>query len=303
MKTISPLTLGTVQLGMNYGISNANGQPDEQRAFEILSCALAGGITSLDTARAYGTAEEVLGAFFKTYSGDIPYITTKIPRIPEGVNAEKFVIDSVECSLEKLGLKKVDNVMLHSAPDVVKYGKPLANVMGKLVKMGYANQVGVSVYTAEDIENFLAFDEYTTTQIPMSIFDQRLIATGTVAKLRERNVTVFVRSVFLQGLFFLEPGKIEEPILQKYAVEYIRLLREVAKSENMSVAELAISFIRDTLGVTSLVLGAETPKQIEENILAVAAPAISESTRKMLEEKFACVNIPEIMKVLSRPKN
>jgi aryl-alcohol dehydrogenase-like predicted oxidoreductase len=208
----------------------------------------------------------------------------------------------VETSLKNLGVSKVGAIMLHSAPDVAMYGQSLADAMGKLLELGYAEQVGVSVYDNEQIEEMLKYDVYTVTQVPMSIFDQRLIANGAVKKLQEKGVTVFVRSVFLQGLFFLDPDGITDPILLEHAAPKIRTLRQIAKAEGMTVAQLAIAFMRDTVGVTSLVLGADTPEQVKENIAYFDAPSLSESVMATLREEFAQVDIPEIMKVLSRPK-
>ena len=77
----SPMTLGTVQLGMNYGIANEGGKPSLEKSFSILSAALEGGINTLDTARAYGTSEEVIGQFLKTWKGAVPNIVTKIRKL------------------------------------------------------------------------------------------------------------------------------------------------------------------------------------------------------------------------------
>jgi len=71
----------------------------------------------------------------------------------------------------------------------------------------------------------------------------------------------------------------------------------------MSVVQLAIAFMRDTIGVTSLVLGADTPEQVKENIAYFDTPSLSASVISHLRTFFANTNIPEIMKVLSRPKN
>ena len=57
---ISKITLGTVQLGMNYGINNADGKPSEELASQVLGTAIAGGITSFDTSSDYGTREKKL---------------------------------------------------------------------------------------------------------------------------------------------------------------------------------------------------------------------------------------------------
>lgn len=303
-KKLSAMSLGTVQLGMNYGIANKGGQPKEEQSFEMLRCALDSGITSLDTARAYGNSEEVLGRFFKTYEGEVPFITTKVIDIEgetEG-EVEKSVFSIAETSLEKLGLKKVNCIMLHQASSLFEKGAWVASAMEKLVKAGYTDIVGASVYEARELEKMFEHDVYTATQVPMSIFDQRLIACGMTDRLADRGVTVFVRSVFLQGLFFLDPDTMDDPILLEHAAPKIRLLRDCAEKEGMTVAELAISYMRDVRGVTSLVLGADTAEQVRANAAYFETKAVGEETRRLIEREFANVNIPEIMKVLSRPK-
>ncbi len=302
---LSEMSLGTVQLGMNYGIANNAGQPGEEQSFEMLEAALENGITSLDTARAYGNSEDVLGKFFARRGGEIPFITTKLCDI-EGETAaeiENSIITTAETSLDKLGLTKVNCIMLHAAGDLFERGKLIASAMEGLIKKGYTDIVGASVYTAPELEKMFEYDVYTATQVPMSIFDQRLISCGMTDKLAQRGITVFVRSVFLQGLFFLDPEKITDPILVRHAVPKIRLLRECAESEGMSIAELAISYMRDVKGVSSLVLGADTAAQVKANAAYFETKSISEKTSHIIRQAFADVNIPEIMKVLSRAKN
>lgn len=301
---ISPMTLGTVQLGMNYGIANDDGKPSEETSFSILRSALEGGVTALDTARAYGDSELVIGRFLRQWRGEKPAIITKIPKL-QGDNPkelERFATESVEQSLERLGVNKVDGIMLHGAKDPIIHGKKCADAVKALLRHGYTDRAGVSVYVAEDIAGMLPYDVFSITQVPMSIFDQRLIADGSIAKLRERDYSVFVRSVFLQGLFFLDPDKVTDPILLEHAVPNIRRLQNIAGDLGMTVAQLAIAFMRDCAGVTSLVLGADTPEQVKSNIAYFDAPALEEATMAKLQKEFAFVDIPEIMKVLSRPK-
>lgn len=304
MAVLSNMTLGTVQLGMNYGIANNAGKPDEEKAFSILRAALEGGVTSLDTARGYGNSEEVIGRFLKQWEGELPFITTKVPRL-QGTSEkelEKFATESLERSLTNLGVSKVNAVMLHAAGDTVTHGAAAAKAMDALLRHGYTDQVGVSVYTAEDITEMLKYDSFSVTQAPISIFDQRLIACGAVDALKDRGYTVFVRSVFLQGLFFLDPHKLEDPILLEYAADKIRLVQRIARENGMTVAQLAIAFMRDCTGITSLVLGADTPEQVRSNISYFTAPALDDEVTALLRREFADVNIPMIMQVLSRPK-
>ncbi len=303
-KKLSSMSLGTVQLGMNYGIANKSGQPDEEKSFAMLRTALECGITSIDTARAYGTSEEVIGRFLKTWDGEMPYITTKVVNISgetEG-EIEKSIISCLEESLDTLGVKKVNNVLLHDQKPLFENGRLVAKAMEKLIKLGYTDKVGASVYKAEELEKMLEYDVYTSTQAPMSIFDQRLIACGMTDRLAERGITVFVRSVFMQGLFFLDPDAITNEILVEHAVPKIRLLRECAEKEEMSIAELAISFMRDVNGITSLVLGADNPEQVKANAAYFNVKPLSEETFDLIKRSFVNVDVPAIMKALSRPK-
>lgn len=304
MNKISPMTLGTVQLGMNYGIANNAGKPDEEKSFAILRTALEGGVTALDTARSYGDSELVIGRFLKQWQGKTPEIITKIPTLQGSSpkELEKFVTESAEQSLQRLGVNKLSAVMLHGAKDPIIHGKACADAMKALVDHHYTDKVGVSVYVAEDIEAMLQYDIFSLTQVPMSIFDQRLITGGWIDRLAQRDYAVFVRSVFLQGLFFLNPDTMTDPILLEQAAPKLRTLQKIAAEKNMTVAQLAIAFIRDCPGVTSLVLGADTPEQVKSNVAYFDAPALDEAVMALLRREFANVDIPAIMQVLSRPK-
>ena len=304
MANFSPMTLGTVQLGMNYGIANNAGKPSLKKSFSILETALRSGITALDTARAYGNSEEVIGSFLKTWQGPAPTIITKIPRLQGETpkELEKFATESVEASLKNLGVNKVAGIMLHGAQDPMIHGSACVRAMESLLAHGYTDQVGVSVYTAQELQGMLAHDIFTMTQVPMSVFDQRLIADGSIDTLAQKGISVFVRSVFLQGLFFLDPDAMEDPILLEHAAPRIRSLRQTAKACGMTVAQLAIAFMRGCAGVTSLVLGADNPEQVQSNLSYFDTPLPDPSTMAELKREFANVDIPAIMTVLSRPK-
>ncbi len=306
-KKLSQMTLGTVQLGMNYGIANDKGQPEIEQSYAMLDCALKNGVSSLDTARAYGTSEDVLGGYFKSCEiDDKPFITSKVKvRLPVGASdsdIEKEMITSVETSISKLGVSKLDCLLLHSPQDMTQYGDIVPKTLEKLVKEAYTSMAGASVYLPDEVETVLQNDVYQAIQLPMSLFDQKLIHEGYIERLKDKNVVVFVRSVFLQGLFFLEPEKMTDPLLIEFAAPYIKKLREFCASANMGIAEFAISFIRDIPGVSSLVLGADTEEQVIQNIGYMNAPAISEKMRQDVYEAFKDVNVEKIMEVLRRPK-
>lgn len=307
-KKISQITIGTVQLGMNYGIANSSGQPNSEQSRKMLQCALKNGITSFDTARAYGTAEDVLGEFLKTDGAESDlFITSKfIVGLPETCGRdeiEKAMFTSVETSLSKLGVNRLNCLMLHRGEEMTRYGNAVPEILEKMIKKGYIDMAGVSVYSSDEIDTMLRYDVFSATQIPMNIFDQTLIYKGYLDKLKEKNIAVFVRSVFLQGLFFLNPKEFTDPLLIEYAKPYSEKLRDFCEETKMSIAELAISFIRDVPGVTSLVLGADTQEQIFQNISYINAPPLSAEIRSEISKAFQGVNMERIMEILRRPKN
>ena len=307
-KTVSKISLGTVQLGLNYGIANNNGQPSLEKSFKMLDKAINGRITAFDTARGYGNSEDVLGEYFRVNNHDNLFITTKY-KCSLGEDAtyneiEKDVFTSVETSLKKLGIDKIDCLLLHNAYYKGVYqGKNIAKAFEKLIARNLVGITGLSMARyIEEIEDMFSFDVFKATQVPMNIFDLRLIKSGLYEKLIEKNIHIFVRSVFFQGLFFLNPDDIKNLELKRLVSEHLEVLQAVAKRENMSMAELAISFIRDIKGVTSLVLGADNEYQVEENIKYLNSPSISSESRIEIETKLRDVDVLAIMFELAKPK-
>jgi aryl-alcohol dehydrogenase-like predicted oxidoreductase len=118
----SQLILGTVQLGLDYGISNLTGKPDMNESVEMLRHAYRQGVNTFDTARDYGTAENVIAEAEKKMSGSVKtQIMTKFKI--SSVNESNFerawseVLTIVKKSLEVLELEKINTLMFHRSPD------------------------------------------------------------------------------------------------------------------------------------------------------------------------------------------
>ena len=310
---ISAMSLGTAQLGMNYGISNQEGRPDRTRSFEILRTALGVGVNALDTARAYGDSEEVLGDFFKNNpeSKEKVFITTKLSSgLPAGSPAkdvEKALIQSLETSLDTLGLPKVNYLLLHNAADMRNHGPIVAETLRRFIAQGLTDFTGVSVYHPEEADFLLENEVYQAVQLPANVLDQRFIRTGVLDRLSKRGIQVFVRSAFFQGLLLMEAEQIEDPGLKKYAVPHLLTLRRLSENAGMSVARFALYFLRDFPGVTSIVIGADNPEQVLQNITFFDASStknyfLDEKTHHLAQISFENVDYAAIMAVLSRPK-
>ena len=290
---ISKITLGTVQLGMNYGINNADGKPSEELASQVLSTAIAGGITSFDTSSDYGTSEKVVGDFFKDKE-DKPIIVTKFgvkgweDNLSE-LDVEKIVRKEVYNSLERLHYNKLPLLLSHSEKDVEVHGKKLINVLKRLQNENLVDKMGASINHFEYVDMVLKNDIFEAVQVPLNMMDVENATGDSIKKLAEKDIMVFVRSVFLQGLFFRDPDTLPNGVLQN-AKEPLKKVRKIAEEENMSIAGLAISYIRDLKGVSSLVMGAEKPEQVKENIDLINVKSISETAREKITLAFKDVD-------------
>ncbi|WP_135554062.1 aldo/keto reductase [Paenibacillus cymbidii] len=290
---ISRLTLGTAQLGLAYGINNRSGQPDQATAFAILEAALEGGITSFDTAAAYGSAEEVLGGYFA--GKPTPFLFSKwfFEHFGPGVTADE-VIRQLDEGLEKsaavLGLSRLPGMMLHRPLLLQHHGREVTRRLRDYVEQGLIGHVGISLGAFVDREfeaiwPVIQDDLYELVQVPMNVFDHRLLRTGMLDKLQGAGKSVFARSAYLTGLLFLDDDRLPAPISD--AAPYLAHLRRMAESEGMSVAELAFSYVRDLPGIDSIIVGAETPEQVRMNVSLLQAPALRESTRHEIASRFA----------------
>ena len=300
---LSEMTLGTVQLGLNYGIANTLGKPGRDTAYAMLQTASDCGINSLDTAQGYGDAESIIGDYFRRSPGAKEMIvTTKIALSAGGDISEKTVerelTEKTEFSLMTLGVKQLRYLLLHHGEDMYKAGGAVNRVMEKLVKRGYAQEAGVSVYAGDEILEMLKHPHYTAVQLPLSVLDQKLIDSGLLEKLESQRVCVFVRSVFSQGLIFLDPDKLTKPALHEYALTPLKNLRKRCGELGLTPSEYALSFVRRLQAVTSIVLGADSPEQIAQNAALFDKPPMDDSEFDRARSLFGSVPFDRIMDAL-----
>jgi aryl-alcohol dehydrogenase-like predicted oxidoreductase len=184
--------LGTVQFGLPYGVSNTGGQVSRDEAAAILAVAAKDGIRVLDTAANYGTAEEVLGGL-----DTAPFrVVTKTIGAKAGVDA---VVARARQSAASL---KADTLLVHAAKDLEE--PTLWPALQALKAEGVFRRIGISVYVADNPAALAAHFRPDVMQLPFSLLDQRLLRDGTLARLKEMGVEVHARSLFLQGLLFME---------------------------------------------------------------------------------------------------
>ena len=267
---ISAVCLGTVQLGMNYGINNANGKPSQETAFKILDAAMNSGMNALDTAAGYGDSEVVIGQWLKQRtSGTMPFVMTKARKLDHSSfeALRESLYSQVMESKVRLGLTQLPLLMLHNCEDYLTDKENIKLLFDQLKAEGHIRFSGISAYSHHDYGE-IAASGFDAVQIPINIFDWGQIENGGLQKLHESGMMIFVRSVYLQGLVFQDPDKLSEQM--SFCKDTLVKFRALCNKYQLSPAALALSYALSLPGVTSLVLGSETVAQVEDNVQLLA---------------------------------
>ena len=289
---ISVLSLGTVQLGLSYGINNADGKPSQETANAILNAALDGGINTLDTAGAYGDSEVVIGNWLKTVdTAKRPFIVTKAAGLDHSSleNLRKDLFGRVKTSKERLGVEQLDLLMLHHFDDYLCDKENVRKVMQELKDSGEVRFIGASAYSHHDYGE-IAATGFDATQIPINLFDWKQIENGGLKKLEDSGMMVFVRSVYLQGLVFQKPETLAPRM--EFARPTLEKFHYLCNKYDLAPATLALSYALSLPGVTSLVLGSEKAEQVQQN-LQLMEQAVELSDAQMAEIRELFLDTPE----------
>lgn len=191
------LALGTVQFGLDYGISNHDGQVSDEELDAIIVLARQAGIDTLDTAQAYGNAEQRLG------QRDITGFTL-IDKLAPGLPLSD-VKAALNNSLHWLGRKRLDGLLLHRSQDT---SPALFELLTDLQQQGAIGKLGISVYSPEELDTWSAAGyPLELVQLPANLLDQRFLRTGWLDKLVDMGCEIHVRSLFLQGLLLMQPAQ------------------------------------------------------------------------------------------------
>lgn len=267
---ISPLTLGTATLGMAYGVTNPDRAMSEPEAHRILDGAWAAGITTLDTAPAYGAAEARIGTWIRR-TGHRPYLATKLSALGDiaDIDIRRTVEAAVLDSLGRFGVERIDAYLVHSAADFTR--PAVRDALQALKATGLLAAAGVSVYDPPDVFAALETGAVDVIQLPLNLFDRRMLESGALAACAKAGITVFVRSAFLQGVLLAEPETLPEHLAGLRPA--VARLREIAAGAGTSPQNLALHWLQSQTGIGSTIVGVASAGQLAVLADAASAPA------------------------------
>ena len=275
--SVSVLALGTVELGMDYGIRAPGhfGRPAEEDAMRLVHMALNCGINLIDTARAYGESERVLGLALHDRRAEV-VLATKVAlhqpdgSVPNQPALRQQMLASLQTSLELLQTDYVDVWQIHNVDEaVLARAAEVADVFAEVKQRGQVHWVGGSFYGAELPLAALETDLFDTYQVTYSVLDQRL-ADRFFAAAAARDVGVTVRSVLLQGALTARADHLPDHLAP--LITRSRRFRElVAAHTTLSPAQVALAFALAHGDISTVLCGMRTTAELTENVQAAAA--------------------------------
>ncbi|MFP4501270.1 MAG: aldo/keto reductase [Candidatus Hydrogenedentota bacterium] len=279
-EAVSRIILGTAQLGMDYGAANRSGKPDAAQARAIIETAWNAGIRHFDTAQAYGDSEVMLGCALRELGiADGAQVTTKLAMPEDNLDAAT-VRSAIEESRARLNVPQLWCVMLHTPRLLDHWNHGLGDALRELQAAGHIRHLGVSLSELNDAPRCLAHPDLAVLQLPCNAWDRRPIDSGLLERAQAADRLCCVRSLYLQGLLTMPPEAAATRL--PAAKEASERWHAFAREHGMQPPELAIRF---GLALdTPLVIGAETPEQVEATIAWAHGPAV---TRELLDDLAA----------------
>jgi len=171
---------------------------------------------------------------------------------------------SIQESLNNLGQKSLDFLLLHQADPFIISNTEIFNHFQSFKKAGIIKGFGVSVYEPEEVEYILQRygDTIDFFQIPLNIFDRRF--ETVLDMLNARKIGVICRSIYLKGIIPCTNEQVPEGL--KDILPYKDKLQQIAESNHLTPKEMALLAVTSDKRVTSTILGIDTPDELEENV-------------------------------------
>jgi len=291
---VSEICLGTMTFGGQGGIWEAIGGLDQKAVDGLMARALAGGINFFDTADVYsmGVSEQLLGQSLKNLGvkrSDVVIATKVFGDMGPGPNdrgaSRGHIMDGVKASLERLATDHIDLYQIHGN-DIVTPVEETLRALDDLVSEGLVRYVGCSNWAGWKIMKSLGISDqrgwarFETVQAYYSIAGRDL-EREIVPMMQDQGVGLMVWSPLAGGLLSgkFGPGSNGPegarrtgfdfpPVNRDRAWACVDIMREVAQAHDTSVARVALAWILAKPFVTTVIIGAKSMEQLEDNLAA-----------------------------------
>jgi aryl-alcohol dehydrogenase-like predicted oxidoreductase len=305
---VSELCMGTMTFG-GKGYWTAIGTLDQQAVDSLMKRSIDAGINFIDTANVYseGLSEEMTGKSIRNLGlkRDELIVATKVrgkvSDNPNGIGlTRKHILHEVETSLQRLHTDYIDLYQIHGYDELTPLEETIDTLDG-LVKSGKVRYIGASNLAAWQLMKSLSYSTYNRTSKFVSLQAYYTVAGRDLEReliplLKDQNVGLMVWSPLAGGLLsgkYRRNGEGAEgarrasfdfpPINKERAFDIIDVLEPMAKEKNATVAQLALAWLLHQPVITTVIIGANKPEQLEDNLKAIDVKFTADELQKINE--------------------
>ena len=289
---VSELCLGTMTFG-GEGYWGVMGKLGQDVVNDIVARSLDAGINFIDTADVYsfGQSETLLGKALEGRPRDTYVLATKVRgRMNEDINAiglsRYHIMSSVEASLKRLNTDHIDLYQIHGFDAVTPLDETL-RALDDLVRQGKVRYIGASNLAAWQLMKALGISERLNLARFESLQSYYTIAGRDLEReviplVQDQKLGIMVWSPLAGGLLsgkFNRDGSSPDgsrratfdfpPVNKDRAFDSVDVMREVAAELDSTVAQIALAWLLHQPAVTSVIIGAKTIEQLDDNLKAV----------------------------------
>ena len=255
------LSLGTVQFGNNYGVSNKTGIVSYNEAEKILTTARESGIKMLDTANSYGESENILGEI-----GVNDFDVVSKIKILEGSSIDQKIIENnIISTLKKLRIESLYALLIHNTETLdSKDAKKIFDILAVMKKNKLIQKIGISIYNSNNIEQLVDDYKFDVIQAPINIFDRQLNYNSRLELLKKENIEIHARSIFLQGLLLMN-----SKMRPNYFNSWKNLFKAYDKwtaENNILPIEACLKFVSNVSLIDRIVVGVQSNVELKQII-------------------------------------
>ena len=257
------IILGTAQWGLNYGITNNSGKVNQEEIHKIVEYCLKNNIKTFDTARDYGNSEEIIGELNIKFFRQIQTIS-KIKNFDlKGNNYDKANIkDFVLKTHKNTSNQSIEGMLIYDKLLEHKYFPNLWEVLIELKDNNIIKKIGLTTYEEKLNEDVIKEYKFDIVQLPFNVYDQHRYENGFLSILKENNVEIHARSIFLQGLLLLGFNNLDYKFSS--IKEHQKKMHNFFHLNGMSVIEGCLCAILQNKKIDKIIVGCENLIQLKE---------------------------------------
>ena len=296
---VSRLTLGTMTFGGAGTMFGAVGGLEQKEADEMVGRALDAGVNFIDTANVYssGDSEIITGKALGSRRKDVVLATKVFGRMGKGANeiglSRYHIMDQAEASLKRLGTDHIDLYQIHGHDSLTPIEETLRALddlvrQGKVRYIGCSNQAAWHMMKAAGISAAQNLAKFISLQAYYSLVGRDL-EYEIVPFLKDQKIGLMTWSPlaggFLSGKFTRETAGAAggrrtffnfPPIDVERGYDIVDVLQKIANRHEVSVAQVALGWQLHQDYVTTVIIGARTMAQLNDNLGAVSVKLTAE---------------------------